>query len=153
MTLREWLLLVHVLTAVVWLGGGVVLVLIGHRTLRRGDASSITGYIADSELAGGLFGISSALVLASGVWLVIEVNAWEFDQPWILVSLVITAILFVIGAAYHAPRVKRRLALAKSKGGAAPEVVTNVSNWLRLSVVELLVMACVVWLMIDKPWL
>jgi uncharacterized membrane protein len=153
MTFREWLILVHVLTAILWMGGGVLLVLLGYRTLRRGNADANTAYIRDSEFAGMLFGIASALLLGSGIWLVIEVNGWEFDQAWILVSLILTGTMFVIGAGYHAPQVKQRVASAVEKGGAHPDVVGDVRRWLRTASVEIAVMAFVVWLMVDKPWL
>ena len=153
MTLRESLLLVHVLAAMIWLGGGVLLVAFGRRTLRRGNAGATTAYLRDSEFAGQVFGASTALVLGSGIWLVFEVSAWGFDQAWILVGLILGGAMFLMGPAYHVPQVKRRIVAAEEKGGTHSDVVGAVGRWLRIATVEVGVMVFVLWLMIVKPWM
>src|SRR5256885_8188100 len=100
----SWLLFVHVLSAMVWLGGGLTLMLAGFR------ARSSSRPEAAAEFAGtvpfvGLRVLMPAVVLllVTGVWQVLASSAWSFSQLWVRLALGLFVLPFLVGAVYLSP--------------------------------------------------
>jgi uncharacterized membrane protein len=95
MDLYDWLLFLHVLSAFAAVAAMVVLwaVVLG----TRGSAPAMEPPTAMSlgRAAGITVGATLGLVLIFGIWLAIEVEAYELWDGWILASLV----LWLVGAA------------------------------------------------------
>ena len=51
-TLYDWLLFAHVLAAMVWVGGLVMLVAVGTRTRRSGDPDAIARFVRSLRVLG-----------------------------------------------------------------------------------------------------
>jgi len=90
--MNNWLLFVHILAAMVWLGGGLTLLIVG---LRAG-ASSRPEAIAEFAGAVPYVGLrvlmpSVVLLLVTGVWQVLASSAWKFTQLWVVIALVLFA--------------------------------------------------------------
>ena len=116
MTYYEVLLSLHVLAAIVWIGGGIAIQFLAFRAeqTRNGPFMQALGDSSD-WLAKRLFIPSSFAVLVLGILLTIE-GPWTFDTLWIELGFVgfaasfLTGILFLkpegdrIGQAIAAPR-------------------------------------------------
>jgi uncharacterized membrane protein len=101
LTLRSWLLFIHILAAMVWLGGGLILTAIGARIRRSGDDSSIAEFGRTMAYVGPRVLTPAVLaVLVTGIWLVLDNSAWEFGQLWLQVAVGLFAVAFLIGAVY-----------------------------------------------------
>lgn len=73
MTLYELLLFLHIAFAIVWIGSGFLLHVLGYRADRADDHAAIERLFRDqTALANLIFIPSSLLVLAFGIWLTIE---------------------------------------------------------------------------------
>lgn len=149
---EEWLLWVHVLAAILWVGGAGVITVLNQRAVSDGAAAVLLGRARDNKLIGPFFGISSLVVLGTGVWLVFAEDEWAFDQGWILVSLLLTAALVVIGFGFHAPHQIKLVPFAEQRGGDDPHVVAEIARWVKFSVIEIAGFVFVVWLMVVRPW-
>ncbi|HYU11481.1 MAG TPA: DUF2269 family protein [Stellaceae bacterium] len=148
----EWLHLVHVLSAMVWVGGGLTLMLIAIRARSSSDPGAISELARTLPYVGlRILMPAVVLVLASGVWMVFASAAWKFSQFWVLLGLGLFAVAFLIGAVYMS-RVGiqlERTARAESAGGA--EAPSLVSRWLLGYGVVLAVLLVAVWDMVFKP--
>lgn len=93
--LYDWLLALHVISAFGILAGVVAswtLVLATRaRILGPAEAGRFGG------IAGPMTAASAGLALVFGVWLVIDVDAYEILDAWILVPIVLWAIMQVTG--------------------------------------------------------
>ena len=99
MTWFELLLFVHVLAAMLWIGGAVAGTVIGQRIRRSDDAAAMGRFCsAFADVAGPLFGGSSMLVLASGVWMVALEGGPEFSDLWVTIGFVGWLASTVLGA-------------------------------------------------------
>jgi len=101
LTLEPWLLFLHILGAIIWIGGGVMLSLIAARTRRSEDPRSIAEFAKTLSYV-GLRVLAPAVitVLLTGILMVLVSAGWEFTQLWILLALGIFVIAFLLGAVY-----------------------------------------------------
>jgi len=151
-TLYDWLLFFHVLAAMVWVGGGVVLAVIAARVLRDPEPGAVGRFTGSLRFIGPLvLAPATVSVLALGIALVVDTDAWDFGQLWVQLGLGLFVSAFLIGA-LHQSRTALRATRAGG-GGDDGEARRQLRCWLwgyRLIVV-LLVIA--VWDMTIKPGL
>lgn len=149
MTLYPWLLLGHVLSAMVWLGGGLMLVFMARRAGASSDPRAIAdfadnlSYIGPRVLAPSVVG-----VLVFGVWMVLDSAAWDFGQAWILIAIGLFVVAFLIGAVYLS---RVALQLVRSQGQDAAVSQSLLNRWLIGYGVVLIVLAVTAADMIFKP--
>jgi hypothetical protein len=92
MGLYDWLLFMHVLGAFIAVGAltalwGLILGMRGARPLMDQRSAMIYG-----RTAGILVGVGMVVALAFGIWLAIDLDAYQLWDGWILSSLVLWAI-------------------------------------------------------------
>ena len=105
MNLLTWLKFGHILGAIIWIGGGVILSLIGIRTRQSEDPHYIREFSRTLSYVGLRVLMPAVIaVLAFGVWMMFISPAWRFTQLWILFALGAFALAFVIGAVYLSSR-------------------------------------------------
>ena len=151
-TLYDWLLFLHVLAAMVWVGGGVMLAAIAARVLRVPDPAAVGRFTASLRSLGPLvLAPATVAVLGLGIGLVVDSDAWDFGQLWLQLGLALFAAAFLIGAVWQS-----RTALAATRAaehnnnGEARRQLRRWSWGYRLIVLLLVVAA---WDMTTKPGL
>jgi uncharacterized membrane protein len=149
----EFLLTIHVLAAVIWVGGGLAMHILGRRVLKRGDSQEIFAFSNEiNTVALRLYAPTSLILLVSGILLVNEAG-YEFSQLWITLAFIGWAFSFLVGVGYYGPQDKKLQALVAADGPAAPGIVGNVRQALLVNSVEQLVLFLIVIDMTIKPGL
>src|SRR5918994_222009 len=83
----KYLLFVHVLLAIVWVGGGLALLLLGAFVRRTNDAAKVAEYGSWAEWIGTRIYLPSSLLLfVAGAWMVID-GAWSWTDAWIMIGI------------------------------------------------------------------
>ena len=146
-----WLHVAHILGAVVWVGGGLMLSVIGLRARRSGDSAIIREFAQTLAYVGlRLFMPAVLVLLVSGVWMVLS-GYGSIGQLWILLALGGFAAAFVIGAVYLSGVVVE-LERVASQGDGSPTVVRALlGRWIAGWGIVLLVLVFTVWDMVFKP--
>jgi uncharacterized membrane protein len=155
MTLDSWLHFGHVLSAIVWVGGGLMLSIVGLRVRASGDPNAVRQFAGTLSYA-GIRVLLPAVVgtLGFGVWLVIENAAWDFGQLWVLLALGLFAVAFLIGAVYLSRVGTRLQRLAVDEGPtSANDWAMLLDRWLLGYGMVLVVLLVAVWDMVFKPGL
>jgi uncharacterized membrane protein len=81
--LYDWLLFLHIVAAMVWVGGLVALTAFGAHARRSRQREAVARFVGSLRVVGPfVLGPASALVIAFGIWLVIDSSAWDFGQSW-----------------------------------------------------------------------
>jgi uncharacterized membrane protein len=151
MDLYELLLAIHVLAAVVWVGGATSLQVLAIRATGSGDPVRMATFAGEAEWVGmRIFMPSSIVVLLAGIALVLE-GSWGFDQLWILLGLAGIAFSIVTGAAFIGPESGRMKALLESRTFEDPEVQSRLNRIFLISRIELGVLLLIVLDMAIKP--
>jgi uncharacterized membrane protein len=67
--LYDWLMLVHIIAAMVWLGGLVALIVLATQAVRSGESDVVARFVANLRVTGLLLFLPAmALVLGLGIW-------------------------------------------------------------------------------------
>jgi uncharacterized membrane protein len=151
----EFLLTIHVLAAVIWVGGSVVMHILGRRVLKRGDGQEIHDFSMEiNKVALALYAPLSLILLVAGIVLVNQTqSAAEFSDLWIGLAFVGWAISFVLGIGYYGPHDKKLQRIVADKGPTDPGVVQNVRQTLMVNQFEVLILMLIVVDMTVKPGL
>ena len=151
MTLYEFLLFLHVVAAIIWLGAGFVLAVLMFGAQLAGDREKEAGHHSDVDwLAERLFIPASMATLVFGLLLIAE-GPWSFDQLWITLGLVGWLASFGIGILYFKPEAERIDKLAAEHGPDHPELRRRISRVNAVDRFELTILFLVVADMTLKP--
>lgn len=148
MDLPALLTFVHVLAAVLWVGGGFAMILAGLVLQRRSPAETQLALVrATSLLAPRLFIPASVITLGSGVTL-LYVAGWGW-QPFTILGLIGVVFTSVFGATVLGPNCDRAARLADAQGAVAALPILR--RTYRLAVMDYAVQFAIVFLMVSKP--
>jgi len=150
-TLDPWLLLVHIAGAIVWIGGGLMLSIMGAR-VRQSDNPAVIGEFARTLSFVGLrlFMPAVVLVLITGVWLVLISSEFTITQLWVLLALAAFVLAFLIGGVYLS-RSAIQLERAATQSNDLAAAREALSRWLTGYVAVLVILALALIDMVFKP--
>jgi uncharacterized membrane protein len=148
--LYGWLKLLHVLGAIVWMGGYVAMAFLTARLLRAGDRTVLRGYATALDAFGGpVLGASSGLTLLAGIGVAAVGHLWAL--LWVQLGLGLIVLLFVFGAAAIGPAARRlRAALAAAEGDGAAVAAAG-GRLVALEGLYVVLLLVAVGIMVLKP--
>ena len=151
-TRYQSLLLLHILAAMVWLGGLVVLTALGAHVVRIGERDAVTRFVGSLRTVGPfVLAPATIAVLGFGIWLVIDSDTWDFGQTWIDLAFALFGAAFLIGAVFQS-----RTAISAQRAAASgnhDEVARQLRRWLWGMRLILLLLVVITWDMVIKPGL
>src|SRR5438067_9745818 len=143
---------VHVTVSVFWVGGGVLLTVLGLRAERADDPNEVVTLARWAAFVGEkLFAPAGGIVLAMGIAMTID-NHWGWGTFWIDFGLVGYAVTTITGMAFLSPQAKRIAEYSVSKGPTAPETLAAISRILLIARIDVAVLLLVVADMVTKPF-
>ena len=147
-TFYDWLLLVHILAAMVWLGGLAVLSALVTHIVPARDVERARDLLSGLRVVGPLlFAPAPAILLGAGIWLVLK--GWDFGDGWVVFALVLFAVVFLVGAVFQ-----NRAAMSAGRALAAGEhadAMRYLRRWSWGSRFILLLLIVATWDMTLKP--
>ena len=142
------LLIIHILAAMVWIGGGIYSMFEDRRI--GGDRTRLADFLDHSDWTGTrLFGPAAFVTLLAGVGMVVSSDTWSFSQTWIWLAIGLFVVSLAIGAGYYGPTYARIRALMAAGDDAGVERVRR-----RLTLVtqiDAALLITIVVLMVTKP--
>lgn len=149
-TTYKVLLLIHILCAVIWVGGGIMIQLLALRVVKARDSIHGAAFSRDvSVVSMRTFIPASLLLVLSGLGLVHEGN-WSWSG-WLVFALVVWIASFLSGALYLGPQSKKLGDAMAEHGFDSQEAQVRLRNILNHSRIELLFLILVVCDMVLKP--
>ncbi len=149
MSIDPWLHLLHILSAIVWVGGGLTLSVIGARARANGTPAAITDFSQLISYVGTRVMLPAVLgTVVFGVWMVLENSQWNFGQLWVRLAIGLFILAFLIGAVYLG-RVGIQMQRAGAQDTASAKLLLG--RWLTGYWVVLLVLLIALWDMVFKP--
>jgi uncharacterized membrane protein len=150
-SLYQWLMFLHVLAAMVWVGGLVLLIALSGHILRTRDPVAIGRFSASLRRIGPLtLAPSTIAVVSLGIGLVLDSdNAWRFSQGWVILALALFGAAFLIGAAFQS---RAAIALQRAIEGGDHELASRqLRRWSWGMRLILLLLVVITWDMVVKP--
>jgi uncharacterized membrane protein len=150
--LYDWLLFLHIVAGMVWVGGGVLLAALAARVLRDREPAAVARFVGNLRVIGPLaLAPSTVAVVGLGVWLVLDSSAWGFGQRWGQRALALFAAAFLIGAA-HQSRAAINAERAAAEGDH-DEALRQLARWSWGYRLIVLLLIAATWDMVFKPGL
>jgi uncharacterized membrane protein len=151
-SLYDWLLFLHVVAAMVGVGGLVALSALAAHVLRSGEPDAVARFVRSLRMIGPLVLAPAAVALVGfGIWLVVNSAAWDFGQTWIRLALTLFAGAFGVGAVFQSgAAIAAQRAAETGDDGEAARQLRRWSWGMRLI---LLLLFAATWDMVFKPGL
>lgn len=147
----EIVLFIHILAAVVWVGGALAVQVLAIRTLGRDDAIEIARFAGDAEFIGTrVFMPASIIVLIAGGWMVYD-GPWALADPWLGAAMGLFLLSFITGMGFLGPESGRISRGMTERGPEDPDVQRRIRRVLLVSRIELVWLVAIVALMVLKP--
>ena len=144
--------LVHVVVAVLWVGGGLLLTVLGLRAERSDDATEMATLARQAAWAGErLFAPAGMIVLLMGIAMMINTD-WGWGKFWVVARLVGYALSFVTGVAVLSPLAKKVDVLLRTEGPTAPATQAAIQRILLIARFDIAILLLVVADMVTKPF-
>ncbi|MDQ3957935.1 MAG: DUF2269 domain-containing protein [Actinomycetota bacterium] len=149
MSLYEFLLFVHVLSAAVWVGGAVMLRVQAARAESAADMGTAAAMAKETERLGSTVLMPASItLLVSGLWMAFDV--WDGLEPlWIKLGLAIYVVSAVMGAAFLGPQYKKVGELRAAGGG--PELDERIRRISLVSWIDMALLVAAIFVMTVKP--
>ena len=142
---------VHVLAAVVWVGGSVTLNVMSTRLEAAGDPVRLMAFARDTEWMGKrIYLPSSIAVLVFGVLAVI-VGEIGFSTLWVAIGVIGIVFTALTGSLFIGPESKTLADLAEQRGVDDPDVQRRIARLFKVARIDLVVLLVVVVDMVVKP--
>ena len=144
---------VHVLSAVVWVGGACTLQTFAIRINGTGDGARMATFAKDAEFVGNrIYLPSSIILLVSGIFTIHESGgAWSYDQTWVQIGLAMILVSIAIGAGFLGPEAGRIARAIERDGVDSPEAKRHINRIFVVSRFELALLLLVIFDMVVKP--
>jgi uncharacterized membrane protein len=141
---------VHVLAAVLWVGGGTLLTVLAITAERDLDPARLLGVARQAEWAARIFIPSSFTVLAMGIAMTMNGDL-DWGQFWLVFGLIAWAISTAIGVGFLTPRIKQLNELIQERGERDPAVQAAVQPVLLAARIDIALLLLIVIDMTVKP--
>lgn len=150
--MTDLLLTVHVLAAVLWVGGSAVLLALGYY-LRGHDLPTRVEYTRWTEWLGPrFFAPLSVAVIVAGPLLADEIG-YEMNEPWLHIGFAGWFLSFLIGVLFYPREGKKRERLIEKHDIRHESVAASVNRVLTMATLDTLIVVLVVIDMTTKPGL
>ncbi len=150
----DWYLIfkfLHVVSAIIWLGGALIMVILGMRADRARNDAEIVGIVRQVAWAAERVYVPASLAtLIFGLIAAWLGNLW--GHLWIILGLVGVAATIALGVGVLTPRAKKAEA-AYAARGAAPDVVAICREILTIAKFDMVLLFTIVADMVLKPTL
>ena len=148
MDFYEFLKTVHVLGAMVWIGGSFMLQLLFLR-VRPDGGDRLAGFMSDTSALGNRTFIPASLLLVITGFAMIGDQDLEY-QAWIVFGIAVWALSFVNGAFFLGPESGRLGQLIEAEGPDTAEAQSRIGRVIWFARVELLLLILVAIAMVVK---
>ena len=145
-------LTVHITFVVIWIGGGLLLTILGLMAERRSDGEELVTIARQASFVGErIFAPSGIIVVAMGVAM-IENGGLGYNHFWVIFGLLGFLSTFLTGVGVLAPMSKKVSAIVQAHGPNAPESKAAVSKILLIARADVALLLLVVVDMITRPF-
>jgi uncharacterized membrane protein len=151
MTRYEIYLTFHVLMAIVWLGGGLAISVLGWRITLTNDGRAMAGFAKNVEWVGNRIFVPASLALLVLGFLMIHDGNWSFSSLWIVIGLGGFAVTFLTGLLFLGPQGGKIGKLIEAEGVESPAVKAQIRRVLFVSRLDLITLYAIAGNMLVKP--
>lgn len=144
--LRDWLLFLHIVSGVVYLGGAVAVTV-----QATGAAAMPRQFLKLADVAGRAIGIGAALTLVTGIALVLESDFYGFSMTFVLIGIGGLLISGAVDGMFTRRRVAALQAALDEESSDAPGIGEGLRRVMMVNAAVIGILVFVIWAMVFKP--
>jgi uncharacterized membrane protein len=144
---------IHVLAAILWLGGGAAITLLAWQAQRTKDNAQLLQIGKQAEWLGMRLFVPASLVVAAMGFVLMHKGDWGYGHFWTLFGLVAWGVSFLVGAAFLGPESGRLARLIEVKGPEDPEVIARLNRIISVARTDVVLILLIAADMVAKPFL
>lgn len=142
----------HVLFAVIWVGGGVSIMIHAIRARRADKPEDIVTVAKQAAFMGEkVFAPVGLVTFLLGIAMMIN-TSWGWGHFWIVAGLIGYAATFIVGVAILSPMAKKIDESAEKNGPTHPETIALIERIMLIARFDVAVLMLVVLDMVTKPF-
>ena len=142
----------HVLFAVIWVGGGVSIMIHAIRAQRTYNPEDIVTIAKQAAFMGEkVFAPVGLVTFLLGIAMMIN-TSWGWGHFWIVAGLIGYAATFIVGVAILSPLAKKIDQSAEKNGATHPETIALIERIMLIGRFDVAVLLLVVLDMVTKPF-
>jgi uncharacterized membrane protein len=143
---------VHVLFAVIWVGGGVTIFIHAVRAQTARDPEGIVTVAKQAAFMGEkVFAPVGLVTFLMGIAMMIN-TSWGWSHFWIIAGLIGYASTFIVGVGILSPLAKKIDQSAEKNGPTHPETIALIEKIMLIGRFDVAVLMLVVLDMVTKPF-
>jgi uncharacterized membrane protein len=143
---------IHITFAVIWIGGGMLLTILGVIAERQKDPAALAAVARQAAMVGQkLFSPAAVVVLLAGIAMMIN-GSLDWGKFWVSFGLLGFLSSFIVGVAFLAPASSRVAALIDTEGVESPAAQAQIARILLIARYDIAVLLLVVFDMVLKPF-
>jgi uncharacterized membrane protein len=147
----EFLKFIHIMMAIVWVGGAIAVQVLAFRILKTKDSQRLATFSSDiGALGEKMFAPASVVLVIVGILMVID-GYPGFSDTWIIIGIVGFLATLITGLFYLTPTSKKLGAMLEERGAEDPAAQATIRRLLAISRIDLVVLILVVFNMVTKP--
>lgn len=140
----------HVLAAIGWVGGDILLLLLAQQVRSNGTAAEMSALLGRMEwFSKAFFAPLSVVVLVMGIGMAVIGDL--FSAPWVSTGFLAIFASAGIGMGLLTPQARKLKAIIEARGKDAPEAVSLGNRLLLWARLDVLVLVIAVAIMVFKP--
>ncbi len=151
-TTYYWLESAHVLAAVMWVGGAVMLTLLGIMTIGLRDPIRLAQFAKQVAFLGGRYFPPLSLMVVGFGFALVEKGDWGYSPTWIQIGIAGWAASFALGAGYLGPHSKKLATLLDERSPDDAEVQALIQRILLVARFDSVLLLLIVFDMVARPW-
>lgn len=141
-----WLKLIHILSAMIWFGGGLMLFFFARRARASGEPRTMSDFARTIAFVGPRVLAPAVIVLpVTGVWMVLDNAGYDFERAWVRIGIGLFIAALLVGAVYLG---RLGVQMARADGSALAALF---DRWFVGYVVVLAILLLAIWDMVFKP--
>jgi uncharacterized membrane protein len=149
-TTYQWYLAVHILAAVIWVGGALATQVFAIRATRTSDGARIANFAQDAEWIGMRVFLPSSLILVIFGFMLVGKGDWDWSF-WLVFALIVWIASVIVGAGFLGPESGRIAKITEREGPDSPQATARLQRIFLISRIELVFLLLVVLDMALKP--
>jgi len=144
---------IHVLAAIVWVGGGIFIQLLAVRIMKSDDPNELARFAKNVEVVSLRAFVPASLVLLTLGVVLMDQGGWDYGKFWVMFALVVFVLSFLSGVAVLGPESGRIGKLIEERGGVDAEISGRIERLLLYSRIDIAFIALIAMDMVLKPGL
>jgi len=143
---------IHVLAAIVWLGGGSLITVLAWRAQRAKDNAQLLQIAKQAEWASTRIFVPASLIVVAMGFVLMHKGGFGYSHFWPLFGLIAWGVSFLVGAAFLGPESGRLARLVEMNGPDDPAVVARINRILAVARTDIVLVLLIAADMVAKPF-